>query len=97
MAAWRQDAAANEAPAFKVDKGPVPVGEVEVRTKRPRRRSFLVAEAPHGGRQRTRCCLAANLLFSPLTLPMASSGGRAFKVDEGPVLVDEVEVRTKRP
>ena len=72
-----------------------------VAAKRFRKRSaqvlFLVAGTPHGGRKRPRCCSEAELLFSPLKLLTAASGGRAFKVDKGPVLVDKVEVRTKRP
>ena len=36
-------------------------------------------------------------LFSTVALPIAASGGRALKVDEGPVLIDKVEVRTNRP
>ena len=37
MAAWRQEAAAHEASAFKVDEDPVLVVKAEVRTTRPRR------------------------------------------------------------
>ena len=44
---------------------------------------FPVADAPHGGRKRPRCCSVAKLLFSPLTLFMAAPGGRVTALMHG--------------
>ena len=99
----------HEAPAFKVDEGPVLVDKAEVRTKRPRSKStkatffssltlpMAVTSGCMAARQQTAVAVLA--AYAPHGGRRRPCGGRKlpFKVDEGPVLVDKVKVRTKRP